>query len=173
MLACTADGWAADPAPADGAQTAGADRGALVTAVAGIVAYTRWPAESASIRLCTMGQGRGVDDLLRSAELGSPQRSVSVRATSNAAEAWKECDAVFVGHVGTGVSRELLQRSIGRPVLMLGEGSAFCADGGMFCLEPAAAAVRFQANLDAIARSGLRVNPLVLRIARQPAASGS
>jgi hypothetical protein len=51
-------------------------------------------------------------------------------------------------------------------VLLLGEGADFCSDGGMFCLEPGAGASRFGANLDAIARSGLRVNPLVLRIAR-------
>uniref|UniRef100_UPI003137AACB YfiR family protein n=1 Tax=Variovorax sp. YR752 TaxID=1884383 RepID=UPI003137AACB len=46
------------------------------------------------------------------------------------------------------------------------EGADFCSDGGMFCLEPAAPSVRFGANLDAIARSGLRVHPMVLRIAR-------
>jgi YfiR/HmsC-like len=176
LLAWASSGWAADSATTHGPQTpaaAGTGRGALVTVVAGIVAYTRWPDEIASIRLCTMGQGRGVDDLLRGAELGSAQRSVSVRAANNPAEPWKECDAIFVGHVDAGVSRALLQRSLGRPVLMLGEGAEFCSDGGMFCLEPAVTPVKFRANLDAIARSGLRVNPLVLRIARQSPVSGS
>jgi YfiR/HmsC-like len=175
VLTLAARGGAADSTPVQGPQApaAGAGRGALVTVVAGIVAYTRWPTENPSIRLCTMGQGRSVDDLLRSAELGSVQRSVSVRAASSAAEASKECDAIFVGRVDIGVSRDVLQRSIGRPVLMLGENAEFCSDGGMFCLEQNTASIKFQANLDAIARSGLRVNPLVLRIARQPAASGS
>lgn len=176
LLAWASSGWAADSGPPHDSQTppaAGAGRGALVTVVSGIVAYTRWPDEIASIRLCTMGQGRGVDDLLRGAELGSAQRSVSVRAATNPAEPWRECDVIFVGHVDVGVSRTLLQRSLGRPVLMLGEGAEFCSDGGMFCLEPAAASVKFRANLDAIARSGLRVNPLVLRITRQSPASGS
>jgi hypothetical protein len=43
----------------------------------------------------------------------------------------------------------------------------------MFCLDIAAPALRFQANLDVIARSGLRVNPLVLRIARPNSRGGS
>jgi hypothetical protein len=176
LLAWATNGWATDSLPTHEPQApaaAGTSRGALVTVVAGIVAYTRWPAESASIRLCTIGQGRSVDDLMHSDELGSAQRSVSVRMASSPAEALNECDVIFLGRVNIRVSRELLQRSVGRPVLMLGEGAEFCSDGGMFCLEPAAAPVKFQANLDAIARSGLRVNPLVLRIARQPPVSGS
>jgi YfiR/HmsC-like len=58
-------------------------------------------------------------------------------------------------------------------VLLLGDGLGFCTDGGMFCMEAGPQSVRFNANLDAIARSGLRVHPLVLRIARNPAGGGS
>jgi hypothetical protein len=98
---------------------------------------------------------------------------VSVRALADTSQAGSSCDVVYVGLAAA--TRELLRHVAGHPVLMLGEGAAFCSDGGMFCLEPAAAAeqVRFNANLDAIARSGLRVNPLVLRIARGSAANRS
>jgi hypothetical protein len=149
----------------------------VATAVAGIIGYTRWPAESLPLRLCTLGRSPWVDELLQGAELGSAQRPVTVRSSGSTADALRECQAIYVGQLDAAAWRALLAAVIGRPVLLLGEGAAFCTDGGMFCLEPGSQsgpqAVRFNANLDAIARSGLRVNPLVLRIARSPVGSGS
>jgi hypothetical protein len=155
------------PAPGD------AGRNAVVTVVAGIVSYTRWPVDATTIRLCTIGQGPGVAELLRAVDLGPVQRPVSVHALADATQAGQSCHAVYVGLAEPAATREVLRQVSGQPVLMLGEGAAFCSDGGMFCLELAAAQVKFNANLDAIARSGLRVSPLVLRIARGSAASGS
>ncbi len=145
----------------------------VVTVVAGIVGYTRWPDEAAAVRLCTLGDGRAVDELLHAAELGTAQRGVRVRTAADAYEAGRSCDAIYVGSLAAAARAELMRELVGRPVLLLGEGAAFCSDGGMFCLDAQAPAVRFQANLDAIARSGLRVNPMVLRIARQAKGSGS
>ncbi len=152
---------------------AAAPRSTVAAVVAGIVGYTRWPGEATTIHLCTLGRGPGIDELLRATGLGTPQRPVTVRAVAGAAQAGGECQVVYVAGAKTTLARDLLKQLAGRPVLMLGEGAEFCSDGGMFCLEPAATVVRFNANLDAIARSGLRVNPLVLRIARGGAGSGS
>jgi hypothetical protein len=138
----------------------------VVQVVSGILGYTRWPGDSPAVRLCTLGVGAGVDELQRSPELSAGQRSVSVRTASGLPQPWRSCDALYLGTLDAEAVRSLLHEMVGRPVLVLGEGTAFCSDGGMFCLEPRTAAVRFHANLDAIARSGLRVNPLVLRIAR-------
>ncbi len=143
----------------------------VTTVVAGIVSYTRWPAQPGSIRFCTLGYGRGVDELLVAAELGSAQRSVPVRPASGA-DAWKECDVIYFGALAGNVMRDAVQRTVGRPVLMIGEGPEFCSDGGMFCLDSGTAAVRFTVNLDAIARSGLRVHPSVLLLARHAPAGG-
>jgi hypothetical protein len=156
------------------AQPADSGRVSVSAVVAGIVGYTRWPSDAPSIVLCTLGQGPGVEELLSaSARLGSAQRPVLVQALAGPDAASAPCDAVYIGAPAGGSGREALKRLAGRPVLLLGEGPDFCTDGGMFCLAPGAGAVRFNANLDAIARSGLRINPQVLRIARGAAAAGS
>lgn len=155
------------------AEPAGVPRATVAGVVAGIVSYTRWPGDSAAITLCTLGRGPSIDELLRAADIGSSQRAVAVRAVASAAQAREGCEAVYVSGISVAAGRDLIQRLAGRPVLLLGEGLEFCSDGGMFCLEPGAKTVRFNANLDAIARSGLRVNPLVLRIARGVAGGGS
>jgi hypothetical protein len=169
MLLVAGAAAAGDAAP----DAAHAGRATVGTIVAGIVSYTRWPGQTKSVRLCTVGGGRGVEELLAIADPASMQPGVAVRAAASAAVASGECDVVYVGAVASGASRELLRSTQGRPVLMIGEGQEFCSDGGMFCLQPGAATVSFTVNLDAIARSGLRVNPWVLRIARNAPGGGS
>jgi len=144
----------------------------VTTVVAGIVSYTRWPTQTRPVRLCTIGRGPGVDELLAAADLGSAQQSVPVHAVRAASDALTACDVIYVGTLASGSARSLLQSTVGRPLLMIGEGHEFCTDGGMFCLQPGAAQVRFAVNLDAVARSGLRVNPRVLRMAGNATGSG-
>jgi hypothetical protein len=171
LLALAGPATAGDPAaPAKSAPDTG--RATVASVVTGIVSYTRWPAEMKSPRLCTLGQGRGVDELRGLADLGATALAVPVRAASVVPDAWSQCDIIYVGAVAIGAQRDLLQSTVGRPVLMIGEGRDFCSDGGMFCLEGIPSAVKFAVNLDAVARSGLRVNPSVLRIARGAPASG-
>lgn len=173
LLALTGAATANDiAAPAKAPAAAETGRMSVTAVVAGIVSYTRWPAQPVSIRFCTAGQGRGVDELLGAAELGSTQRSVPVRTAASVADVWKDCDVVYFGALAGSAMRNAVQRAVGLPVLMIGEGPEFCSDGGMFCLDSGSAAVRFTVNLDAIARSGLRVNPSVLLIARNAPASG-
>lgn len=160
-------------AQAQAVAPAAAPRATVSGVVAGIVSYTRWPGDAAAIRLCTLGRGSSIDELLRAADIGSSQRAVAVRAVTSAAQVREGCQAVYVSGIGVAAGRDLLQLLAGQPVLLLGDGLEFCSDGGMFCLEPGASTVRFNANLDAIARSGLRINPLVLRIARGATGGGS
>ena len=163
----------ADEAAAAKAAAATSDSQTTVTSVvAGIVSYTRWPTQTSPVRLCTIGRGPGVEELLAAADLGSTQQSVPVHATRGASNASTECDVIYVGTLASSAARSLLQNTVGRPVLMIGEGREFCTDGGMFCLQPGAAEVGFAVNLDAVARSGLRVNPRVLRMARHATGSG-
>lgn len=156
------------------AQAAGDGASSMVAKViAGILSYTRWPTAAPSIRLCTVGRGPGVDALLRVADFGSPGRSVTVAPAASLGAAGQGCDAVYIGHGRDADARAAVRQFAGRPVLVVGEGPEFCSDGGMFCVDPAADVPRFGVNLDAVARSGLRVNPQVLRIARGGEGHGS
>jgi hypothetical protein len=155
------------------AEERSATRSTVARVVAGIVSYTRWPSAAPSIRLCTVGPGPGVDALLHAADLGSPGRSVSVVPVASLQAVGDACDAVYLGRARDVGARQAVRQFAGRPVLVIGEGPEFCSDGGMFCVDLAAEVPRFGVNLDAVARSGLRVNPQVLRIARGGEGQGS
>jgi YfiR/HmsC-like len=161
---------ATDP---EAAAPGAAAREPLSHLIAGLLAYTNWPVPLPAVRLCTWGQGHGIDDIQHSAHLGSAQRAVAVQHGVAAADAAVRCDAVYVSAGAPAAALDLPRALMGRPVLVIGEGARFCAAGGMFCVDSDGPALRFHANLDAIARSGLRVNPQVLRIARNIPGSGS
>ena len=61
--------------------------------------------------------------------------------------------------------RQLVAAARGNGVLTIAEADPACRSQAMFCMVYEPRAVSFRMNLDAIARSGLRVDPRVLRLA--------
>jgi hypothetical protein len=137
----------------------------LAALVGNLLAYTHWPVQAEPLRLCIWGRGADVGALQASA-LSTTQRKVTIQHDIDVALAAQRCDALYVAASAPAAARQLARMLIGRPVLSIGEGLSYCADGGMFCIETSERPLKFQANLDAIARSGLRVDPQALRIGR-------
>lgn len=157
-------GLALPATAAESTPTASA-RDPLAGLIAGLLAYTHWSAGLETVRLCIWGHDRDVS-ALQAAALASAQRHVTTQRNLDIALVAQRCDALYVASSAPAAARSLTQALVGRPVLVIGEGLSSCADGAMFCVDTTQRPLRFQANLDAIARSGLRVDPQVLRIGR-------
>lgn len=138
----------------------------LSAAVWGIISYTRWPQPPVPLRVCVLGATQHAEAIARTAEWAAPQLEVAFPQIilAHAADA---CDVVHVGHLADDERVTLIQSLVGRPVLSIGEGDDFCSAGGMFCIDTSDGGLRFGANLDALSRSPLRVNPQVLRLGRE------
>ncbi|HEX9390690.1 MAG TPA: YfiR family protein [Usitatibacteraceae bacterium] len=134
--------------------------------VEGIISYTKWPADLKQVRLCIIGDGAGAKELLKSGPLGSAQRSIDVQRIASTTDNNPDCQVLYFAARYTAKQRAMLNRFVARPFLTIGEGPEFCSDGGMFCVDSEESTSRFGVNLDAIARSGLRVNPQVLSLGR-------
>ncbi len=144
-----------------------ADNKPLIAGVVeGIISYTKWPADLKVVRLCIIGDGNGARELLKPGMLGAGQRSIEVQRLASATDNNPDCQVLYFAVRYTVKQRAHLNRFVARPYLTIGEGAEFCSDGGMFCVDPEESANRFGVNLDAIARSGLRVNPQVLSLGR-------
>jgi hypothetical protein len=140
----------------------------LMTIFWGIVGYTRWPDAKGALRICLSGDDQHSAMIRQSAiKLG---HGVSTLSTlENTATA---CDIVYVSGTGTDEVGKLSRLLAGAPVLSIGDGGQFCSMGGMFCLLSGSKGGgekpidRFAANLDAISRSTVRINPQVLRLSK-------
>jgi hypothetical protein len=140
---------------------------AVAQVVMGILSYSRWPAAPDVVRLCVLGDTPYANVLLD----GSTQLpGLAVRARRvavNSPELSGACEAVYIGATRADERTWIFDRIAGRPVVNIIENDPECAVNSMFCLDIQAARVGFQVNLDSIARSGVRVHPSVLQLARR------
>ncbi|MDR0634640.1 MAG: YfiR family protein [Azoarcus sp.] len=144
----------------------------IVTVFWGIVSYTRWPGEKGPLRVCLPENNRQAMAIRDAAKVVKLGRRISVRTMPEKAESL--CDVVYFSAMPADEVGPRLRRLAGAPILTIGEGRAFCSTGGMFCLfsgsgdgDTGEIAARFAANLDATARSPLRINPQVLRLSKR------
>ena len=148
-----------------GATVAGDSRYASAAArtVRAIIEYTRWPAQAGPLTLCAAGPTRrgGRLDAVRLAD----GRAVQRREVAPVPSAIGGCQVLYIGDVQPLVLRQLIAAARGNGVLTIAEADPACRSQAMFCMVYEPRAVSFRMNLDAIARSGLRVDPRVLRLA--------
>ncbi|APW40027.1 hypothetical protein RD110_24835 [Rhodoferax koreense] len=153
----------------------GQERLSVADTVRGILSYARWPDESHVLRLCITGQGAHGESLLTQGIAPLNQRAVTTLRVPVDADVVAQCDALYVGELDEGSWRNLFAHISGKPVLTVCERSPICMIGGMFCLDvnTTASTVPFEVNLDSVARSGVRVNPQVLRLGRRAVKNSS
>jgi len=155
----------AEPTPADSA-TLRASKVAQV--VHGILSYARWPQPLQPLRLCVIAPTEYADLLWQNHELESHQPVEAKRLLVENPNLETDCDAVYLGVVEDSQRQALFKRLIGKPILTISESSQDCSDGSLFCLNISDDHVGFNINLDAVARSGIRIHPNVLKLGQHP-----
>ncbi|WP_411914258.1 YfiR family protein [Pseudocitrobacter cyperus] len=132
--------------------------------VSGIIGYTHWPQLIQQPTLCIFATSR-YRDALSSAE-GFPLTYKPIMVHSSQDVRNTECDAIYFGQELPDQQVELQNMLNKKPVLFISEQNAECRIGSSFCLLFNADKVTFAVNLDSLSRSGVRVNPDVLMLAR-------
>ncbi|WP_179284190.1 YfiR family protein [Bordetella genomosp. 10] len=155
-------------ARADGAPArAAASARAVAQVVTGILGYARWPTppHPELPLLCVTGASPYSAVLLAGGEAMSSVRTRRVAPDDDRLA--QMCEAIYVGELPRAALTHLLQGVVGKPVVTILEKDPDCSAGGMFCLNIQGAQVGFLINLDIIARSGVRIHPSVLQLARR------
>ncbi|WAS57492.1 YfiR family protein [Burkholderia ambifaria] len=135
--------------------------------VLGIVSFTRWPSTPVRLHLCVTGRPDYAAGLTDTLQAGSTVLDVQ-RVRFDDSALGLACDVVYLGTLGDDQRARVRAALAGRPVLTIAEHDESCTAGAMFCLTVDGERVTFDINLDAVARSGVRVHPNVLNLARRP-----
>ena len=146
------------PAPANYAAARGE---AVARIVSGIISFTRWPGPPRDARLCITTPAVSAQMLVRNISATTRLAGVQYLAPQDA-RLESSCDVVYIEHVNEASHANLFQRLAGRPVLTIADSDSGCLMGSLFCISSTGASPVFSVNLDAIARSGLHINPKVL-----------
>lgn len=162
--------WAKNPDVNDN-NASPAQQQEVANTVMGILSYSRWPANSNSqpdaIRLCVIAPVKFAADLV-AGNNNLTGKMLTVRyLTSDSPALITDCDALYSGNTSADLQHSLRNRLVGHPVLTISEKDDDCAMLNAFCLVVGPAHVGFKLNLDTLARSGVRVHPNVLQLARE------
>lgn len=164
LLSCTAPLFATSAALGNPGAEASPHAGAVVRTVRSLVEYTRWPQSPNPVELCVAGPASHAGQLA-SVRL-SDGRVLNRRAVAANAAALAGCDVVYIGRLPLAGQRQLTAAVRGRGVMTLAEADPDCRSEAMFCLIYPAKGLSFRLNVDAVSRSGLRVDPRVLRVSQ-------
>ena len=138
--------------------------GAVARTVRAILEYSRWPQPRSALVLCVAGPAQ------HAAQIGNQRlsdgRQVVRRNVAALPAALAGCDAVYIGSVPVATQRQLTAAVRGRSVLTIAENDPGSSSEAMFALTFKPAGLSFRMNIDAVSRSGLRVDPRVLRVAK-------
>ncbi|ENG1802915.1 YfiR family protein [Escherichia coli] len=124
--------------------------------VSGIVSYTRWPALSGPPKLCIFSSSRFSTALQENAATSLPYLPVIIHT-----------HGFYFGNESPTFQMELTEQYPSKALLLIAEQNTECIIGSAFCLIIHNNDVRFAVNLDALSRSGVKVNPDVLMLARK------
>lgn len=135
--------------------------------VKGIIGYTRWPTALVPMRFCFVGEVSRRPEIEQAVAALAPSGAIVFSQRAGLEASLTGCDVAYVvaPDLRAGSSESLALSAKG--VLTIGEGEALCSLGTCFCLTEQSGEVAFATNLDAIARSGLKVNPRVLKLSQQ------
>lgn len=170
FLLCAALALGGLPFPANAAPAgvgAGSDRYAPAAArvVQSLIEFTRWPNPATTPRLCVVGvaQHAAAFDTLRLAD----GRAIQRRNVAANGAALTGCEVVYFGQINAATMRQLVGAVRGKGVLTIAENDPTGLSEAMFGLIFQTQAVTFRLNIDSISRSGLKVDPRVLRMAQR------
>jgi hypothetical protein len=133
--------------------------------------YVEWPAQAlpdpkGPFLLGVLGDdpfGKLLDNTV--ADKSIDERKIMVRR-SNRLEDLKTCHLLFVSQSEKSRVKRILADLKDAGVLTVGEFDTFAHDGGMINFTRAGEKVRFEINLNAAQRSGLKISPKLLNVAK-------
>lgn len=149
-------------------KTKGAGRDGRQQAVARIVKsiaeYTVWPSPRNPLRLCVAGPakhatGFGELKLMDGRLIHRRDRPLGAIGAGG-------CDILYMGGLPGSAASETLARLRGRSVLTISEADPRCSSQAMVCILFTVEGANFRFNVDAVARSPLRIDPRVLRLSK-------
>ncbi len=137
----------------------------LAAFVLNIVRFSTWPTEiKNSINVCVVG-----DDVVQQSFVSIDQKTVGIRTLqiSNVSR-WrdvKSCHVLYLSAVKQNILLQVFAELKQQPLLTIGEGYEFAAQGGMIGLETVGSKITLHINLPVVHEAGLNISARVLNLA--------
>ncbi|PHM49935.1 hypothetical protein Xmir_00818 [Xenorhabdus miraniensis] len=135
--------------------------------VSGIISYTHWPATPTTLHLCLVPPSNYIN-VLTHINMISDYTELQIETLNfNVGQLIEKCDIIYYGLVDPKLQQQVISKKNDKPLLTIAENNPHCEIGSAFCLNITSTQATFGLNLDILARSGVRINPNVLQLARK------
>lgn len=129
--------------------------------------FVQWPQARASgpLDICVMGEdpfGSALDEAVENKHVGGRPIAVTRLSETDTASA---CEVLFISSSEHDRVERIVETLADSPVLTVGDVEDFAERGGMINLTERGSHVRFEINVDALERAGLRASSRLLRLA--------
>lgn len=139
----------------------------VARAVSGIISYTHWPITPTILRLCLVPPSNYISALTH-IDIVSDHTQLHVETLNfNVEQLIERCDVIYYGQVDPQLQHQVINLKNDKPLLTIAENNPNCEIGSAFCLNINSTPATFSLNLDILTRSGVRVQPNVLQLARK------
>jgi hypothetical protein len=129
--------------------------------------FVQWPEARASgpLDICVMGEdpfGSAIDEAVENKRIGG--REITVTRLSDVEKA-SACEVLFIAPSEHDKVERIVKTLARVPVLTVGDIEDFAERGGMINLTKQGSHIRFEINVDALERAGLRASSQLLGLA--------
>ena len=145
-----------------------------ISIIRGIINYTRWPNTPNPLQACildehlTSNKKIQIVQYLARALPTEWEAEISIISSQHpTASNLAHCHLLYINSLPLEKLQQIVREIAEKPILTIAQESDACSAGIMFCLVDGPK-TRFIVNLDATARSALRINPQVLRLSYRP-----
>lgn len=126
----------------------------------------RFDSESSPVRVCVV-RGDEMLDAMRDSISGKLVGTRPIEVTAVAPDdSFAACHVLYLGVNVANRYGPLMARAAGKGILVVDEGLQFTWPDGMIRLFQEQNRMRFELNLESVERSGLKVDPRLIRLAR-------
>ena len=132
--------------------------------VAGIISYSHWPVPDKIPTLCVFPSAHFLSTLTTPTTKTPIFNAVVLENSHDIPPS--RCDAVYFGRESEAEQSKITEQLPDYPLLTIAEQNKECTRGSAFCLVFSNGTISFAVNLDALSRTGIRVTPEVLILAR-------
>ncbi|THU02007.1 YfiR family protein [Lampropedia puyangensis] len=132
----------------------------------GVIEYSQWPTPLHTINLCVADHPLLLASLHQH-PIHSHHSTVAVKSVRHTDDTLAiTCSVLFIGQsTPEAVAIAWVTSLVEQPVFTIRENPPECSSGVMICLRTAnTKQPTFEVNLDAVARSGIQLSPLILRL---------
>ncbi len=134
------------------------------------VKFMEWPSHistdtSPLLTICILGNDP-FDEALKSIENKIVKEKKLVIKRASRLEDVKECQILFISSSEKKKLSEIFTKIDDRPILTVAETKNFCQSGGVVNFIIVKGKVRFEINVDAAERSGLKISSKLLKLAK-------